>query len=253
MHLVLLAATLALAGAHPLHDPKECQPHSRPWHVRLQGGASCSGALINEWWIVTSFSCALSSYNTIVSLGEHDRTVEEGTEQRIPIADVILHSPYRSPIHSLALVRLAEPARIDQYVQPIPLPSRCPKPGETCSVSGWGSTTANQYEPSPRLKCITVPIVDDLTCVNTFPPYLYWGVMVCAGQANTDNCLSDDGSVMVCGGELQGVTWFNHGCTNAAHPTVYTKMCDYNGWINEVMDQYAPTELPSTTFSGTEA
>lgn len=44
-------------------------------------------------------------------------------------------------------------------------------------------------DDSPRLKCITVPVVDDQTCVETFPEYLYWGNMVCAGQNDTDNCL----------------------------------------------------------------
>lgn len=73
-------------------------------------------------------------------------TVEEGTEQHIEVADVVIHDPYRSPMHSLAMIRLAEPARFNQYVQPIPLPSRCPRPGETCYVSGWGSTVSNQCE-----------------------------------------------------------------------------------------------------------
>lgn len=78
------------------------------------------------------------------SLGEHDVTVEEGTEQHVSVIDTIIHSPYRSPLHSLALVRLATPAHFNQYVQPIPLPSRCPQAGETCHVSGWGSTIPNQ-------------------------------------------------------------------------------------------------------------
>lgn len=47
------------AGASPLGDYKVCRPHSRPWQVLLHGGGvACSGALINEWWIVTSFACA---------------------------------------------------------------------------------------------------------------------------------------------------------------------------------------------------
>ncbi|KAM4581044.1 trypsinogen-like protein 3 [Odontesthes bonariensis] len=242
MNLLLLAATLGLAGASPLQANKECQPHSRPWHVRLHGGTHCSGALINEWWIVTSFDCQPSTYNTIASLGEHDQTVEEGTEQHIKVSHVIRHSPYRSPLHSLIMVRLAQPARFTQFVKPIPLPSRCPQPGETCSVSGWGSTIANQYDPSPHLKCITVPIVDDQTCMNTFPPYVYWGPqMVCAGQAHTDNCLNERSGVMVCDGQLQGVTWFRHGCENPADPTVYTKLCMYNNWINNVMNNFTPT------------
>ncbi|XP_038163076.1 trypsinogen-like protein 3 [Cyprinodon tularosa] len=244
MYLLLLAVIVGLAGAYPLDDQKECQPHSRPWHVRLSNG--CSGALIDEWWILTSHECSPIPYETIASLGEHDISVEEGSEQHILVSDVILHSPYRSPLHSLAMVRMSQPAVFNKHVQPIPLPTRCPQTGEVCSVSGWGSTVANQYYPSYRLKCLTVPVVDDMTCLNTFPPYLYWGVMVCAGQANTDNCLTGKSSVMVCAGELQGLTWFNHGCQDPDHPTVYTRMCSYNSWIKEVMTQYAP---PKTTPS----
>ncbi|XP_073340745.1 trypsinogen-like protein 3 [Pagrus major] len=256
MNLLLLVIALGLAGASPLStttktpDYKVCQPHSRPWQVRLHGaGVTCSGALINEWWIVTSFECAPRPYENIASLGEHDITVEEGTEQHIDIDLVIRHGPYdstRSPFHSLTMVRLASPARFNQFVQPIPLPSRCAQPGETCSVSGWGSTIPNQYEPDQHLKCITVPVVDDQTCMNTFPGYLHWSwYMICAGQANTDNCLNDRGGVMVCDGQLQGVQWFAFGCRNPAHASVHSKMCLYNNWIKSVMDANKP--FTSTT------
>ncbi|XP_047192187.1 trypsinogen-like protein 3 [Scophthalmus maximus] len=249
MSLLLVLALLGLAGASPLGDDKVCQPHSRPWQVYLHGGGvSCSGVLIDRWWIVTSFECAPRPYTTVASLGEHDVLVEEGTEQHILVADVIRHSPYRSPLHSLAMVRLAEPAHLNQYVQPASMPSRCPQPGETCHVSGWGSTGPYHFGPAQRLKCITVPVVDDQTCMNTFPVDLYWSpTMVCAGQLNTDNCLSDRGSVMMCGGQLQGVRWFGNGCRNPANPTVYSKICKYNNWINGVRDRYTPTLPPQTT------
>ncbi|XP_068591788.1 trypsinogen-like protein 3 [Cebidichthys violaceus] len=249
MNLLLLVVALGLTGASPLQDYKVCQPHARPWQVYLHGGGvSCSGALVDKLWIVTSFVCAPTSYSTIASLGEHDVTVNEGTEQHIYVADVIHHSPYyRSPLHSLVMLRLAEPARFTQHIQPIPLPSRCPQPGETCHVSGWGSTIPNQYEPSKLLKCISVPVVDDQTCMNTFPEFLFWSQgMVCAGQANTDNCMRGGGSVMVCDGQLQGVQWFSHGCSNPADPSVYTKLCLYSDWINDVMDRHTTT-LPTQT------
>lgn len=59
---VCVAVVGAAPGASPLDEDKICQPHSRPWLVRLRsnGGSSCSGALINEWWIVTSFQCGRS-------------------------------------------------------------------------------------------------------------------------------------------------------------------------------------------------
>lgn len=43
-------------------------------------------------------------------------------------------------------------------------------------------------EPWKQLKCINVPVVDDNTCRNMYPMYWTPG-MVCAGQANRDNCL----------------------------------------------------------------
>ncbi|KAJ0065941.1 hypothetical protein NL108_000193, partial [Boleophthalmus pectinirostris] len=130
------------------------------------------------------------STGTTASLGEHDLGTEEGTEQHISIAEVIHHSPYRSPLHSLSMLRLSRPAQINQYVKPIPLPSQCPRPGDICSVSGWGSTVPNQYESPGLLKCLRVPIVDDRFCESTFPEFIYWSLgMVCAGSATTDNCL----------------------------------------------------------------
>ncbi|KAI9523997.1 hypothetical protein NQZ68_020958 [Dissostichus eleginoides] len=176
MNLFLLGVALGLAGASPLEDFKVCQPHSRPWQVYLHGGGvSCSGALIDPWWIVTSFGC------------------------------------------------------IKYY------------------------TSNYSYEPAQHLKCITVPVVDDQTCMNTFPEFLFWSLgMVCAGRANTDNCMRDRGSVMVCDGRLQGVQWFSHGCSNHDDPSVYTKLCLYNDWINDVMDRYEPTlpTLPTETTAG---
>src|SRR4029434_6891034 len=69
------------------------------------------------------------------------------TEQRDRVARWINHDPYsgfrrrkRSPMHDLALVRLAEPARFTPYVQPMALRTQCPQTGELCVVTGWGST-----------------------------------------------------------------------------------------------------------------
>ncbi|KAG7266365.1 hypothetical protein CRUP_001146 [Coryphaenoides rupestris] len=177
---------------------------------------------------------------TIASLGEHDLEVAEGTEQHILVADVIKHSPYRSPLHSLTMVRLDRPARLSPYVQPIPMPTRCPQNNETCRVSGW------RYS---YLECMEVPVVDDQTCMDGFPEHLYWSrSMVCAGRADTDNCMRGTSSVMECGGQLQGLMWFQLGCEDPASPSVYTKMCVYTAWIQDVMGHYTPPpplETPS--------
>ncbi|XP_077432525.1 trypsinogen-like protein 3 [Vanacampus margaritifer] len=243
MERLLLLLVLGLAGASPLEDSKLCPPHSRPWQVFLHDRwTRCSGALVDKWWLVTSAACAPTSPGAMASLGEHDVTVDEGSEQHVAVAEVIRHSPYRSPLHSLAMVRLAQPARLTRHVQPIGLPGRCPGPGESCTVSGWGATLPNQNESPKHLKCLTVSVVDDQTCVKSFPDYLFWSLgMVCAGGTRTAGCLNDKSAVLECGGQLQGVQWFSLGCQNAAHPSVYTKLCKYNEWMRRVMDSHTPT------------
>lgn len=242
--ICILAALGLVIGGVSLEESRVCQPYSRPWQVRLsgEGHQSCSGVLIDKWWIITSFSCTPAvSYSSMAALGEHDLNENEATEQHIPVAEVIPHSPYRSPLHSLTMVRLSRPAQLTSFIQPLRLPSQCPKPGDTCSVSGWGSTGPNQNESPGLLKCLQVPIVDRQFCEPTFPEYIYWSEgMVCAGRANTDNCLKDDGAVLECDGQLQGVQWFDHGCRNPSHPSVYTKLCLYTRWINNIMDRYTP-------------
>lgn len=56
-----LVPLVCVTGALPLEVDKVCQPHTRPWQVYLHGvGTSCSGALVDQSWIVTSFTCAYS-------------------------------------------------------------------------------------------------------------------------------------------------------------------------------------------------
>ena len=63
-------------------------------------------------------------------LGEHDVSLEEGTEQRRQVAEVVLYSgrfgrsrgPQASLQSDIALVRLDQPAVFTEFVQPIDLP-----------------------------------------------------------------------------------------------------------------------------------
>ncbi|KAJ3597487.1 hypothetical protein NHX12_001010 [Muraenolepis orangiensis] len=235
MKLIVLGIALGLAGAPPVEAQEACSPGSRPWQVSLDGG--CSGALISQWWLVTSLLCSPRPHSSIASLG----SVSE--EQHIQVADVIFHSPYRSPMHSLAM--------------PIPLPTRCTRPGESCRVSGWGRTNSSPGDKPLELQCMDVPVVDDQTCMNNLPEYIFWSYgMVCAGSHGPGQCMVGESwgsSVMECGGQLQGLAWFPQGCAAPPRPSVYTKMCGYTSWIRGVMDRYASshtTALPPTTGFG---
>ncbi|PIO32459.1 hypothetical protein AB205_0219140, partial [Aquarana catesbeiana] len=73
-------------------------------------------------------------------LGEHDIS-KEGTEQRIRVEKAIKYSSYNDKTlnFDFMLVKLAEPAQFNKYVQPIPIATSCPTVGSQCLVSGWGT------------------------------------------------------------------------------------------------------------------
>ncbi|XP_055768711.1 trypsinogen-like protein 3 [Salvelinus fontinalis] len=255
MKLLLLALALGCAAKVPVKEDgavlqEVCQPHSRPWQVYLwntkvgwYGEERCSGALINEWWVLTAWNCFVEPGHTMVSLGEHDLTVEEGTEQHIWVARYVQHGPYtRGPSHSLAMVKLAEPARFTQHVMPVALPTRCTQLHEKCLVSGWGSTVPGQDEPKLILKCETQRVIDDKMCQTAFPLYWIEHAFCAKTIISTDNCLSDQGSTVVCGGELQGLFW-----SSSSDVGLYTRLCLYLDWISDIMNTPDPTPEPAWT------
>lgn len=77
-----------------------------------------------------------------VRLGEHHLKYKDGPEQFIATAAVVLHPDFdRYEMNNdIMLIRLAEPALINEYVSPMPLPKTCAPAGTQCLVSGWGAT-----------------------------------------------------------------------------------------------------------------
>ncbi|XP_055588277.1 uncharacterized protein LOC129740594 isoform X2 [Uranotaenia lowii] len=96
-----------------------------PWQVSLELlhpsygfiGHWCGGVLIDRNWVLSAAHCIhnelfnlpLPALWTVV-LGEYDRSVESGFEQRIPVDKIILHEKYHNFKHDLVLLKLTRPA-----------------------------------------------------------------------------------------------------------------------------------------------
>ena len=73
---------------------------------------------------------------------------------------------------------------------------------------------------------------------------------MCIGfmDGGKDSCQGDGGGPVVCDwnydwvtgelhvGELQGIVSWGYKCGEKERPGVYTKVCKFNDWINEVMN-----------------
>ena len=80
-----------------------------------------------------------------VRMGEHNIRVTEGNEQFIRSSRVIRHPNYSSYNinNDIMLIKLSTPAKLNQYVQAVALPTSCAAAGTMCTVSGWGNTMSS--------------------------------------------------------------------------------------------------------------
>ncbi|XP_014382730.1 trypsin-like [Alligator sinensis] len=244
--LILLLLSVAVA-ARPYQEDDgdriisgyECQPHSQPWQVFFTHGDNyrwCGGALISPEWVISAAHCYKPTL--VAHLGEHDTTAQEGFEQHIRAVKAIRFPKYnaRTLDNDLMMVKLVQPAQIDPYVQPIRLSRSCPVSGTDCLVSGWGNLLTDGVQYPGRLQCLQVPILSESTCRSCYPGAITRN-MFCAGyvQGGKDSCQGDSGGPLVCNGELTGVVSWGEGCAQKDKPGVYTTLCNYLPWIQEVM------------------
>ncbi|MCZ2222001.1 serine protease, partial [Corynebacterium pilbarense] len=161
-----LVFLLLIGAAFATEDDKivggyECTPYSQPHQVSLNSGYHfCGGSLVNENWVVSAAHCYKSRVE--VRLGEHNIRVNEGTEQFISSSRVIRHPNYSSYNidNDIMLIKLSKPATLNQYVQPVALPSSCAAAGTMCKVSGWGNTMSSTADRN-KLQCLNIPILSD--------------------------------------------------------------------------------------------
>merc|ERR1712243_484657 len=136
---------------------------SWPWQILMKfgGRASCGGTLIAPQWVVTAAHCVYRRehypYLFSVVLGEHDRSVEEGSEEEIRVERVFRNPSYNPRVldNDIAMFKLTKPAKLGKYVKTACLPTGDVPVGTDCYITGWEKhTTPDQWsEPSNKVSC----------------------------------------------------------------------------------------------------
>ncbi|KAG8521477.1 LOW QUALITY PROTEIN: Kallikrein-5 [Galemys pyrenaicus] len=218
-----------------------CLPHSQPWQAALLAGPRrdflCGGALLSDRWAITAAHCARPILR--VALGKHSLKSWEASQQVLSVAHQVPHPRYNPRTHAndLMLLRLEPRARLGRAVKPIALASACARPGASCHVSGWGTTSSPVARYPNSLQCVNINIASDQACRNSYPGAVTPG-MICAGvpQGGKDSCQGDSGGPLVCQGRLQGlVSWGMERCALPGYPGVYTNLCSYYKWVQDTM------------------
>ncbi|XP_068223440.1 trypsin-1-like isoform X3 [Palaemon carinicauda] len=226
-----------------------------PWLVSIEATnfveswPLCAGILIADEWVLTAAHCLDSEKPEWlwVVTGEHDRKVEEGTEQRITVSSFVKHpdytywlTPYQNDV---ALIHLGTRAVLDTYTHLAPIPDKSIDDiGGMCEVAGWGSKV-DGGEGANILQWAPVPLLENKICEEAYSSAPDPNAL-CAGEitGGVGTCAGDNGGGLLCWSEKAGVkvvggvmSW-REGCALPRKPACYMNVAKYIDWIMSVIN-----------------
>ncbi|NXT92741.1 GRAA protein, partial [Anhinga rufa] len=230
-----------IIGGHVVH------PHSWPFMAAIQKDnlTVCGGALVKEQWVLTAAHCKLNKTESRVVLGAHQASIAESEQQIFKVIGYFPNPQFDSSSveNDIMLLKLNDTAKLNKYVQLLPLPDSCEdiKPGTTCKVAGWGEKSPRK--PSKYLRQTTLEIVDRKICGCKYGSYTkITSNMLCAGGTQIffrrDACKGDSGGPLICAGRYSGIVSFGKKCQRRGRgmPGVYTRLTEkYIAWIEEII------------------
>ncbi|XP_055700071.1 serine protease easter-like isoform X2 [Phlebotomus papatasi] len=246
-----------------------------PWMVLLRYkkpgnrfGFHCGGVLINNRYVMTASHCVNGRDIPVdwslhqVRLGEHDTSKNPDCEEDdcaptpkdILIEDRIPHPNYiptsRNQRNDIALLRLAETVRFNDFIKPVCLPTASHLRnndfvGQSMDVAGWGKTESVSAS-NVKLK-VRVNGVSKSTCNSIYSRQnvVIGDEQICAGgEKGKDSCRGDSGGPLVAlDNKSPRPYWFCVGlvsfgpspCGLEGWPGVYTKVSHYISWIQNTV------------------
>ncbi|NXD53299.1 GRAA protein, partial [Corvus moneduloides] len=183
-----------------------------------------------------------------VVLGAHQASIAEKEQQIFEIMEIFHHHQFdwSSRKNDIMLLKLNDTAKLNQYVQCLPLPDSFEgvEPGTLCKVTGWGNTSSGK--PPKYLQEVNLKIVDRKSCdkkkkKRANKPKITINMLFAIGKSillPSDACQGDSGGPLFCDDQYHGIVTFGKNCGKRVIPGVYTWLTEkYIVWIKKTISR----------------
>ncbi|XP_065108778.1 trypsin I-P1-like [Paramisgurnus dabryanus] len=252
---------LDVCGQAPLNNKivggVEATTGSWPWQASIRVASSdrhfCGGSLINKDWVLSAAHCfqGVSSSASYMSVTLGCQTLSGSNPNAVTktVSQVITHSGYNANTESndIALLKLSSSVTFTNYIRPVCLAGSGSTidAGAMTWITGWGTLHAGDSSLPNKLQEVQIPIVSNTACNKAYSGYIT-NNMLCAGvtSGGKDSCQGDSGGPMVYKNDSlwiqSGIVSFGRSCAQADYPGVYTRVSQYQGWINNYISSSQP-------------
>ncbi|XP_045899466.1 serine protease 33-like [Micropterus dolomieu] len=245
-------------------------PGSWPWQasLRTSGSHFCAGTLINNQWVMTAAQCCASSgvstSTLTVYLGLQSLQGINPNQVSRTVSQIIIHPNFISGNinNDICLLKLSSPVTFTTYIQPVCLAATGSTfyKGTVSWSTGWGNVGSGVSPPFPQnLMEVQQPIVGNRECNCNYGVGTITDNVICAGltAGGKGTCHGDGGGPLV---SKQGGRWIqagivtftsSRGCAQPNLPSGYTRVSQYQSWINSQITSNQPGFITFTS-AGTD-
>ncbi|KAI3376207.1 hypothetical protein L3Q82_016717, partial [Scortum barcoo] len=183
--------------------------------------------------------------NITVHLGHYSQSGPNSHDVTRGVEQTTCHPSYFFPFNDICLLKLSAPVNLTDYIFPVCLASENSTfyTGVSTWVTGWGLNENNTFPDI--LQEVNVPVVGNNECRCSYGSDITED-MICTGlrDGGKGPCSGDAGAPVVakkCSSWVQvGIASFSTGCALPNYPTVYTRVSQYQEWINNVTGSSQP-------------